>query len=209
MYPGAPPWPDWYNFSLWLGNAMHGDRDASRSFAVWVRSGSGGSEGWWFLWPRHGVALKLRHGVAMSWDGVEQDHCSGLVSRLDLDDELLSVFVALPSDAMAILRRREWLRTQLTLRTLPGVPQVCINIQDKVYIRRTVGRLPAACTSRSAIKKWDKVHWVVARGVVTHVSVDGICVRLVDHHGTAWDGDWQSVRNRVVKVLEWISLKSK
>ena len=80
----------------------------------------------------------------MSWDGVEQDHCSGLVSRLDLDDELLSMFVALPSDAMAILRRREWLRTQLTLRTLPDAPQVCINIHDKVYIRRTVGRLPAA-----------------------------------------------------------------
>ena len=206
LSPGAPSWPECYVFSCWLANSMHIDLDSSRSHAIWVRTGGGEhmSEGWYFCWPRHSVALRLQHGTCMSWDGRAQPHCSALPSTISFEDELISVFVALPKDAMSILRRRMWLREQLRLRCTKVVPfdraSFCMNAF--VYVRRAVGQ-PRPGMSKSALQKWDQVNWVVSRGQIRQVQANEIEVQLLDHKGHVWIGGWNDVSNRVVKVDTW------
>ena len=78
-----------------LGNSCHTDCDYARSFAVWLRLKTEVVVGgWWFLFPKHWVAVELAHGTWMSWDGREQPHCSS-VPWFTEDDRLLSLFASL------------------------------------------------------------------------------------------------------------------
>ena len=100
----TPARPACWDVSANLGNSQHIDPDCPRSYAVWFRTGSG-TRGWYFLFPEHGVALRLRHGTAVSWDGRTQRHCTAVPVLADGDD-LYSLFAALPADACAQLARR-------------------------------------------------------------------------------------------------------
>ena len=69
--------------SVDLGNSPHYDiGDTSVSVAVWVEEKPGQSSNWFFVLPNvscmgsQGVAIKLMHGVVISWDGREIFHCT-------------------------------------------------------------------------------------------------------------------------------------
>jgi hypothetical protein len=76
--------------SVDLGNASHFDiHDASQGFSVWTEEFPGRGTNWYFVMPnlhgRHqdgreffGVAVRLTHGVAISWDGRVIRHCTSL-----------------------------------------------------------------------------------------------------------------------------------
>ena len=75
--------------------AHYNINDASVGFAVWSETQPGGSAGWYFvlsnvygahpLHPKNstfeGVAIKLSHGVAISWDGGQITHCTAAGNR--------------------------------------------------------------------------------------------------------------------------------
>ncbi|KAI2498771.1 hypothetical protein MHU86_15727 [Fragilaria crotonensis] len=78
------------DMSVNLGNASHFDcGDASQGFAVWTETIPGAAKNWFFLMPNVvgvdgngnrflGLAVKLSHGVAISWDGRVLRHCTSL-----------------------------------------------------------------------------------------------------------------------------------
>lgn len=63
---GTPAWPQCWSVSGGLGNAMHRDPDSARSYAGWFARRPGSSRGWWFLLPRHGLAIPLVQCVSRS-----------------------------------------------------------------------------------------------------------------------------------------------
>ena len=76
-----------------LGNASHFDiNDASQGFSVWAEEKEGATLNWYFLLPNvtvihegktyNGVAIRLAHGVAITWDGRLVRHCSS-VAKVD------------------------------------------------------------------------------------------------------------------------------
>ncbi|KAI2500446.1 hypothetical protein MHU86_14050 [Fragilaria crotonensis] len=82
------------DMSVDLANASHFDsNDASQGFSVWTEEMPGVADNWYFVMPNlhgvsvdgrafEGVAIKLRHGTAISWDGRLIRHCTSL-SRPD------------------------------------------------------------------------------------------------------------------------------
>jgi hypothetical protein len=77
--------------SVNLGNSSHFDvHDASQGFAVWTEEVPGSGENWFFVLPNvhglktdgvtkfRGMAVKLGHGVAISWDGRVIRHCTSV-----------------------------------------------------------------------------------------------------------------------------------
>ena len=81
--------------SIDLGNSSHYDsNDASQGFSVWTEDVPGMGDNWYFVMPNvhgtlpggsgqfDGLAIKLRHGTAISWDGRLIRHCTS-VSRPD------------------------------------------------------------------------------------------------------------------------------
>ena len=81
------------DMSVDLGNSSHFDvNDASQAFSVWLEEMVGHGENWYFVLPNvHGVrleqgkqiefqgmAVKLGHGVAISWDGRKIRHCTSV-----------------------------------------------------------------------------------------------------------------------------------
>jgi len=86
--------------SINLGNSSHFDvHDASQGYGVWTEQHPGWGESWYFVMPNihgrrphetswrgerragdrfAGLAIKLRHGVAISWDGRVIRHCTSL-----------------------------------------------------------------------------------------------------------------------------------
>ena len=82
------------DMSVDLANASHFDiNDASQGFSVWTEEKPGLADNWYFVMPNlhgvsvdgkafEGVAIKLRHGTAISWDGHIIRHCTSL-SRPD------------------------------------------------------------------------------------------------------------------------------
>jgi hypothetical protein len=68
-------------------NSAHWDfADASYTFALWVHTGSS-PKSWFFVFPdlsingSQGVAFRLFHGAAISWDGRVLRHCTSLPSE--------------------------------------------------------------------------------------------------------------------------------
>ena len=80
--------------SVDLGNSSHLDlNDASQGFSVFTEEKPGCASNWYFVLPNlhgrtldgseyNGVAIKLYHGTAISWDGRVVRHCTS-VSRPD------------------------------------------------------------------------------------------------------------------------------
>ena len=72
--------PRCWDASINLANSSHFDMDASRSFAVWLRTGPGTTRGWYLCFPAHGVALQLddlgRFGVRVM--GLTRHACSAI-----------------------------------------------------------------------------------------------------------------------------------
>ena len=78
------------DMSINLGNSSHFDvHDASQGFSVWTEEIRGRGANWYFVMPNlhgmkpngqpfAGIAIKLRHGVAISWDGRIIRHCTSL-----------------------------------------------------------------------------------------------------------------------------------
>ena len=85
------------DMSVNLGNSSHFDvNDASQAYSVWLEEMLGRGENWFFVLPNvhgvrpiwvgkvkkwipfHGVAVKLGHGVAISWDGRKIRHCTSV-----------------------------------------------------------------------------------------------------------------------------------
>jgi hypothetical protein len=75
--------------SVDLGNASHFDvGDSSQGFSVWTEEIPGKSANWFFVMPNlyctnngtpfNGVAVRLYHGTAISWDGRVIRHCTSL-----------------------------------------------------------------------------------------------------------------------------------
>jgi hypothetical protein len=76
------------DMSINLGNASHYDvHDASQGFSVWTEEVPGLGANWFFVLPNvhgkkpdgtefRGMAVKLGHGVAISWDGRVIRHCT-------------------------------------------------------------------------------------------------------------------------------------
>jgi hypothetical protein len=78
------------DMSINLGNSSHFDvNNASQAFSVWLEEIVGHGENWYFVLPNvygvrleqgkrigfQGMAVKLGHGVAISWDGRKIRHC--------------------------------------------------------------------------------------------------------------------------------------
>jgi len=77
------------DLSVNLANASHFDvNDASQGFSIWTEDFPGGTKMWMFVLPNlrgnfpdsdreyRGVAIKLTHGVLISWDGRVVRHCT-------------------------------------------------------------------------------------------------------------------------------------
>lgn len=70
-------------FSVNLGNSPHYDSgDSSYSVAIWTEQRPGLAKNWYFVLPNvsykgsNGMAIKLVHGVLISWDGRKIYHCT-------------------------------------------------------------------------------------------------------------------------------------
>ncbi|KAI2505999.1 hypothetical protein MHU86_8410 [Fragilaria crotonensis] len=82
------------DMSVDLGNVSHFDvNDASQGFSVWTEEMPGCASNWYLIFPNlhgrrpcgtkyNGIAVKLYHGTAISWDGRAVRHCTS-VSRPD------------------------------------------------------------------------------------------------------------------------------
>ncbi len=80
------------NKSVDLGNSSHYDvGNVSQGFSVWTEEVPGLASNWYFVMPNlygiendgnpfNGVAVKLLHGTAISWDGRVIRHCTSLTS---------------------------------------------------------------------------------------------------------------------------------
>jgi hypothetical protein len=79
------------DMSVNLGNSSHFDvHDASQGFSVWTEDVPGCGANWFFVLPNvhglkpdgvskfRGLAVKLGHGVAISWDGRVIRHCTSV-----------------------------------------------------------------------------------------------------------------------------------
>ena len=135
--PGTPAFPQCWNCSDGLGNSMHIDHDAARSFAVWLCLKPGASREWWFLFPRHGVAIALTHGTYISWDGRVAEHCSAVPDVVD-GDRLLSLFASLPAILCNVLEREQKCVAMLAARNEKGA---CSGSMESVVEKLQIGML--------------------------------------------------------------------
>ena len=90
-----------FAFSIDLNNSMHMDiHDGWRSYAVWFRETRRAPppKEWWLLFPAVGLAIELKEGVRVSWDGRHAMHCS--ISMPGEGDHLYSMFVGVKSDVV-------------------------------------------------------------------------------------------------------------
>jgi hypothetical protein len=95
-----------YSASKNLGNELHRDNDAARSFAVWVNKKGNESKSWYLLFPEWEVAVEIANGTWISWDGKCCAHCSAVPSVAE-DDELLSLFCSLPARLCNHLKKKK------------------------------------------------------------------------------------------------------
>ena len=100
--------PRCWTVSKNLGNELHNDDDADRSFAVWVNKNKGQrqSKSWYLLFPEWGVAIELCEGTWISWNGSSCGHCTAVPDLAD-DDELLSLFCSIPKNLCNYLLRKK------------------------------------------------------------------------------------------------------
>ena len=83
------------DLSVNLANASHYDvNDASQGFSIWTEDKPGTTANWYFVLPNvyghisggnetyNGLAIKLTHGVLISWDGRVIRHCTSMMERI-------------------------------------------------------------------------------------------------------------------------------
>jgi hypothetical protein len=99
--------PRCWNASKNLGNELHNDRDADRSFAVWINKNTGEtSKSWYLLFPAWDVAIEICHGTWISWNGRSCGHCTAVPYVAD-GDKLLSLFCSIPQNLHNHLLRKK------------------------------------------------------------------------------------------------------
>ena len=82
------------DLSVNLSNSSHYDvNDASQGFSIWTEEHPGTTDDWYFVLPNmhgtfpnsdkeyYGIAIKLTHGVLISWDGRRIRHCTSMMNR--------------------------------------------------------------------------------------------------------------------------------
>jgi hypothetical protein len=82
------------DLSVNLSSASHYDvNDASQGFSIWTEDEPGTTKNWYFVLPNlvgtfpdsdceyKGIAIKLSHGVLVSWDGRLIRHCTSVKTR--------------------------------------------------------------------------------------------------------------------------------
>ncbi len=117
--------------SVDLANASHFDvNDASQGFSIWTEDEPGGTKEWYFVLPNvygrrplnqdgtpgdvfHGVAIKLAHGVLISWDGRVIRHCTSMMDRPDVTKHVYGSFFAAKSSVVAYGARMAFVRESL------------------------------------------------------------------------------------------------
>ncbi|KAI2510623.1 hypothetical protein MHU86_3734 [Fragilaria crotonensis] len=80
--------------SVDLSNSSHYDvNDASQGFSIWTEDNPGSTKEWYFVLPNvfgkksgtgkvyNGMAIRLTHGVLISWDGRLIRHCTSMMQR--------------------------------------------------------------------------------------------------------------------------------
>jgi hypothetical protein len=117
--PGAREHPESFHASDGLGNSMHTDHDGDRCFAGWFARKPGASSSWYFLLPRHGVAIVLRHGTWISWHGPSLPHCTA-VPRVAEGDRLVSLFASLAANMLSVRDCEMRCQEVLGRRMVPG-----------------------------------------------------------------------------------------
>ena len=115
-----------------LANASHFDvNDASQQgFSIWTEDEPGWTKEWYFVLPNvygkrppnadgtpgevfHGVAIKLAHGVLISWDGRVIRHCTSMMERGDDSKHVYGSFFAAKSSVVAYGARMAFVRESL------------------------------------------------------------------------------------------------
>jgi hypothetical protein len=90
-----------------LGNELHNDGDADRSFAVWINKNTGEtSKSWHLLFPAWDVAIELCKGTWISWNGKFCGHCTAVPDVAD-GDKFLSLFCSIPQKLHNHLLRKK------------------------------------------------------------------------------------------------------
>jgi hypothetical protein len=91
------------DLSFNLGNSSHFDvNDASQGYSCWTEEMLGWGENWYFVMPNvegkrpdgteyHGLAIKLGHGIAISWDGRVVRHCTSVSCPDGLDSGYVGI----------------------------------------------------------------------------------------------------------------------
>ena len=171
---GTPWWPQCWDASEDLGNAMHRDRDGAPSFAQWLARNRqvGGQAGWWLLFPRHGLAIALTHGTWVRWDGRTQSHCTSVPQPAG--QGLLSIFASLDPRAQraldvkgaceAVLARRSQKRTGDG--ELSWANELWKQLEKGVKVRMLWWPLAPDSMSKTKLREWRETHKRFVRGTV-------------------------------------------
>ena len=146
-----------------LATSKHFDRfDGSRSWACWVLrdpTRKGGPSEWWFLLPDHGIAIRLVHGMCISWDGRWVAHCTA-VQDAPPGVHTLSFFAGMHDGARKALFNQQMFRLALRARQSGGaIASLPLAPGDNVWVRWVRG---------------EHREWRLVRGVVAAVSSQGL-----------------------------------
>jgi hypothetical protein len=119
------------DLSVDLANASHFDvNDGSQGFSIWTEHYPGGNKTWYFVLPKlhgkfpdsekeyQGVAIKLSHGVLISWDGRVVRHCTSV--RDDPNGDVCGTFFAAKTRVVRqrMHKAQERVRTRLPAQEL-------------------------------------------------------------------------------------------
>jgi hypothetical protein len=190
----ADYWPKPKTIRCWdasenIGNSCHTDRDNARSFAVWLRSKTNTCVGgWWFLFPKHGVAVELAHGTWMSWDGRVQPHCSAVPFCVSKDDQLLSLFASIPYNLCSVFECEQVCGDAIKARQEqdtdgPWSGSKGIFLQLYIGIRVMIRWVPDAPEhlSKNGKRRWGQSHfrWSACKVVALNCVKYTVVVREV------------------------------
>jgi hypothetical protein len=171
-----------------LGNSCHTDRDNARSFAVWLRLKTDiVVGGWWFLFPKNGVAVELAHGTWMSWDGREQPHCSS-VPCITKDDQLLSLFASLPNNICSVFEREQACGDAIKARQAQdtdgpwsGSKGIIIHLHIGIHVMLWWVPDAPEQLSKSGKRRWGQAHfrWLACKVVALDYTKSTVQVKEV------------------------------
>ena len=183
---GTPWWPQHWDASWNLGNAMHCDADGARSYAVWLseKQYQGASGDWWLLFPMHSLAIALAHGTWISWDGRCQPHCTAVPSVAE-GDRLLSLFCSLPANLLKVQERSLIGRSELHMRSeLPEALRgralfESLHEGQEVMYRYTkpLAEAKAKAMGRKARREWGSNNTRFVKARVVSISDTHACLR--------------------------------